>query len=770
MSIRIVPPSTAKGRLELQQAVASLRQQGREVGSFAQFFWTMARGLEYPDSTLKEAFNLCLDDPLPQWEMEQLRGIDYWTFSKYLHHRKDWQILTPPESACRDHATLPLMSSQIQDPLQSPTLKRRLRRKRAAKSAVSVSESTELTAASEEAITAEDPRSVPVIHESVQSSPVSPEPVKSDYFIPEMAKLSAITSNVFKSNIVNSEAATAAAVTPVAVDHTLLCHQKPTRRRARVVQFDNPSQGVPSPLVQEGLNQEIPGTLVWVNLSQEAPSPVVQVDSIQDALPPEVSEDQTQMVSSPVVQVDPSQEAQGPMVQEESTLMFQFPVVPEVYNLVKPHPKLPNSPVVSALVKESVTVRITLPEPPDNPVTPKKGSHVSRAMSSEPALVPNSEACPEHPNLPATAKKAISVLPTSHVMITERDAVCQFVFSETVPASVTDACPERSNPPAMAMEAVSEQSAHLVTTIEAVVKQPTPNVLATKVRFKHPGLPAIVMEAIPEQPAVITTQANTEQPVLSATAPAQKPPVSDPAPVLVPPERPPVATPQSSPVSVLAVQEDPSESRSVSVPEALESASKSVPELVLSSPDPVSQECTIPASAVMAPEFVPRSFNSQELAPKTTKAIFKTPPVKQAHVSRRTTNKVPIPPSLLPRPYEFAKPVPPWSATNYFPGVFSSLPVPPPLFPGCPGTQGFRPSPPSQLVPPLTPLPNLDAWRRPLGGGYCQEPALTVLSVLFLFNVSLFVLCLSTWLCLCLCLPCPPLVPPPCFPWSRPLV
>ncbi len=52
---------------------------------------------------------------------------------------------------------------------------------------------------------------------------------------------------------------------------------------------------------------------------------------------------------------------------------------------------------------------------------------------------------------------------------------------------------------------------------------------------------------------------------------------------------------------------------------------------------------------------------------------------------------------------------------------------------------------------------------------YCQDPALTVLSVLFLFNVSLFVLCLSTWLCLCLCLPCAPPVPPPCFPWSHPL-
>lgn len=176
MSIRIVPPSTAKGRLALQRAVASLHQQGLEVGAFAQFFWTMARGLEYSDSTLKEAFNLCLDDPLPQWEMEQLRGIDFWTFSKYLHHRKDWQILTPPESACRDDATFPPKQSQIQDPLPSPTLKRRLRRKRAVKTAVPVSESTELTAVSVEALTTENPRAIPVIPKSVQSSPVIPEP------------------------------------------------------------------------------------------------------------------------------------------------------------------------------------------------------------------------------------------------------------------------------------------------------------------------------------------------------------------------------------------------------------------------------------------------------------------------------------------------------------------------------------------------------------------------------------------------------------------
>ncbi len=54
-------------------------------------------------------------------------------------------------------------------------------------------------------------------------------------------------------------------------------------------------------------------------------------------------------------------------------------------------------------------------------------------------------------------------------MITEEDAVCQVGFSETVPASVTYACPKQSNPSAMAMEADSEQSAHLVMTIETVV-------------------------------------------------------------------------------------------------------------------------------------------------------------------------------------------------------------------------------------------------------------------------------------------------------------
>ncbi|CAM4633500.1 unnamed protein product [Leuciscus chuanchicus] len=89
--------STCQCSGETVPPVAALRQQGLDVRAFAQTFRTIARGLDYQDLALKNIFNLCLDDPLPQWEMEQLRVLDFWNFSNYLHHCKDWQILTPPE-------------------------------------------------------------------------------------------------------------------------------------------------------------------------------------------------------------------------------------------------------------------------------------------------------------------------------------------------------------------------------------------------------------------------------------------------------------------------------------------------------------------------------------------------------------------------------------------------------------------------------------------------------------------------------------------------
>ncbi|XP_073699559.1 NACHT, LRR and PYD domains-containing protein 3-like [Garra rufa] len=125
MSLKIVPPATTEEYLALQQAVASLRQQGVEPRSYSQFFWTMARGLGYDDSALKEAFNLTLDDPLPRWEMEQLQILDFWGFSNYLHHRKDWQILNPPENVGNDQPALLSPPSQVHHHLLTPTRIRR---------------------------------------------------------------------------------------------------------------------------------------------------------------------------------------------------------------------------------------------------------------------------------------------------------------------------------------------------------------------------------------------------------------------------------------------------------------------------------------------------------------------------------------------------------------------------------------------------------------------------------------------------------------------
>ncbi len=141
MSLKILPPANSQERLACQRGLVNLHQQGLEVRAFAQFFWTMSRGLGYQDASLKDIFNLCLDNPLPQWEMEHLKILNFWDFSNYVHHRKDWQILNPPEQVSSDHPALLPSSSKVHDHLLTPTEKRRDRRKRAARVAASATES-----------------------------------------------------------------------------------------------------------------------------------------------------------------------------------------------------------------------------------------------------------------------------------------------------------------------------------------------------------------------------------------------------------------------------------------------------------------------------------------------------------------------------------------------------------------------------------------------------------------------------------------------------
>ncbi len=114
------PPATLKKRMARNQMLRALRQQGTEVGGFAQTFWTLAVGLDY-ELVLKD-FNVCLDKPLPQWVKEGLRILGVWGFVRYLHHQSQWTTPDHSEPFLKDFPTSP-------GPL-TPTEKRRLRRKR----------------------------------------------------------------------------------------------------------------------------------------------------------------------------------------------------------------------------------------------------------------------------------------------------------------------------------------------------------------------------------------------------------------------------------------------------------------------------------------------------------------------------------------------------------------------------------------------------------------------------------------------------------------
>uniref|UniRef100_A0A8C1XAV0 Uncharacterized protein n=1 Tax=Cyprinus carpio TaxID=7962 RepID=A0A8C1XAV0_CYPCA len=81
----------------------TLRQKGSEVGGLAQLFWTMAEGMGYNDEALKDLFNACLDNPVPEWEMNKLEILDFWGFTIYLQHRSQWDTPATPVSPAQRH-------------------------------------------------------------------------------------------------------------------------------------------------------------------------------------------------------------------------------------------------------------------------------------------------------------------------------------------------------------------------------------------------------------------------------------------------------------------------------------------------------------------------------------------------------------------------------------------------------------------------------------------------------------------------------------------
>ncbi len=139
MGIRILPPASKKEQKARLRMLADLRQQGMQVGGLAQTFWTLAVGLELCNSELSKIFNECLDNPLPPFEMEGLKTLDFWSFINYLSYRS-------LVMSCRSEPTavLPKMpESTITSPEDSEAslslTRRRRSRRRAVKSALVVS-------------------------------------------------------------------------------------------------------------------------------------------------------------------------------------------------------------------------------------------------------------------------------------------------------------------------------------------------------------------------------------------------------------------------------------------------------------------------------------------------------------------------------------------------------------------------------------------------------------------------------------------------------
>ncbi|XP_026098588.1 uncharacterized protein LOC113069639 [Carassius auratus] len=80
VGLRVRSPASVEERRARFQNLATLRQKESEVGGLAQMFWTMAVGMGYNDLALKDLFIACLDNPVPEWEMNELEILAFWGF------------------------------------------------------------------------------------------------------------------------------------------------------------------------------------------------------------------------------------------------------------------------------------------------------------------------------------------------------------------------------------------------------------------------------------------------------------------------------------------------------------------------------------------------------------------------------------------------------------------------------------------------------------------------------------------------------------------
>ncbi len=473
MSLKILTPANSQERLARQRGLGALRQQGREVRTFAQFFWTMSRGFDYQDAALKDIFNFCLDNPLPQWEMEQIRILDFWDFSNYVHHRKDWQILSPPESTCPDQPTVPPSSNQEQVPLLPPTLKRRLRRKRAARNAVAITMSAESTAVTAEVgkstplfpelvenatVTSESVGSVPVIPkpanpEAVKSAPVLPELVESTVVIPESVKSSlAIPKSVKSAPVlleIHFESTSVSAPGPVFIP------EQPCKQRKKGCVL----QSTVFPAALEGISVAPEGA------PESAPEPIPAAPKGISAAPEGAPESAPESLPAALEGITAAPEGAPESVFEPIPAALRgIPVsaLERFQDLVLIQEAVP---VSLDTTTEAIPESSTLPVKPTENISEQSFCLVTKVTVSEPPVLP---------------RETILV---SHIVPTELVLASRVMPTESSPASRT-----------MPTEIIPELLVLPVMASEATLKQPAVTVLSMD-----------DTEAIPEQPALTAT-------------------------------------------------------------------------------------------------------------------------------------------------------------------------------------------------------------------------------------------------------------------------
>ncbi|XP_067300869.1 calphotin-like [Pseudorasbora parva] len=853
MSIRILPPANLRETVARHRCLSALRQEGLGIGGFAQFFWTMAVGLDYNDAALKDIFNTCLDDPLPAWEMDSLRSLDFWGFSRYLCLRCHGGMPIPSESTCRKLSTLPRLSRHVHDPLLASTKRLRSRERKVVQSITPTTESSETALA-------------------------TPEPVKPTAIFSQATRLVAVTKSKSRSAILEPDLSTSVIQEPIKstalAPRTIMAVPATSESPKSTSGFPVSAKVIP----ESGKSSVVPESIRSVPFTSESARPVSVTESMKvTAILPglaELAADSTEAVkhtgSTRRKRKKKKACAKQPTILQSLAPAVSSPVkaFKPVTSQVMPSETISAIPVIFTEAVPEPAAESAVPEPAAESAVPEPAAESAVPEPAAESAVPEPAA---ESAVPEPAAESAVPEPAAESAVPEpaaESAVPEPAAESAVPKPAAESdveyklsCPRRWR----------KRRAYIGRS-DALLGVPSPffqeglNQEAPAPKRSPVSAPSPVPDPVRASPSVpepcfrggrprarfrggrprarfrggrprarfrggrprarfrggrpkarfrggLLEPASEEAAPVPASQAQETATESVPEPASAAQE----GAPKSVPENASAAQTDLSESSPRSVPEAIEGISAvpkgtpelspvaipaatghgsvSVPEAVYVSPELIPPTHTLPASLAMAPEFTPKSFPNQGLIPKTvsvpevlesvagaftysvispesTKPSWKPRPVRPFPVSKGLPSQVPtppFPPSVFSG-YGFPKPAPPNPASKILPGSIPTRPSFPSVFPGQFGTSMFMPHLPPQLVSSGISMPGLDAWRRPLDGGYCQGSPLTALSILSLFSVSLFVLCLNTCLCLSLCLPCAPCVPPPCFLLPHPLV